>query len=195
MTDLIRAALERLMGLRQYTGARAVLAHPAPPAEADVTHEELPPRVGHILRLAEIIRGVDGNHDKGAAALAEAILSHPDICSTGLAAPEPPAEGELVEELRGLADYFSGEGYSATWINLLTDAADLLAQRHPAPVPVSERLPGNALCWWYEPDEDDDGSGYGGSWTLLRICGAVSCYTHWLPATALPLPTTEATND
>ncbi len=37
----------------------------------------LPPRVGHILRLAEIIREVDGNHDKGAAALAEAILSHP----------------------------------------------------------------------------------------------------------------------
>ena len=30
-----------------------------------------------ILHLAEIIRNVDGNHDKGAAALAEAILSHP----------------------------------------------------------------------------------------------------------------------
>jgi len=39
--------------------------------------DELPPRVGHILRLADIIREVDGNHDKGAAALAEAILSHP----------------------------------------------------------------------------------------------------------------------
>jgi hypothetical protein len=56
-----------------------------------VTHEELPPRVGHILRLAEIIREVDGNHDKGAAALAEAILSHSDICSTGLAAPSNPS--------------------------------------------------------------------------------------------------------
>lgn len=59
------------------------------------------------------------------------------------------------------------------------------------PVPVSERLPGDALCWWYEPDEDDDGSGYGGSWTLLRIRGAVSRYTHWLPANALPLPAGE----
>jgi hypothetical protein len=39
---------------------------------------DLPPRVGYVLRLAEIIREVDGNHDKGAAALAEAILDHPD---------------------------------------------------------------------------------------------------------------------
>ena len=40
--------------------------------------EKLPPKVGHILRLAEIIRNVDGSHKLGAAALAEAILSHPD---------------------------------------------------------------------------------------------------------------------
>jgi hypothetical protein len=51
--------------------------------------EPLPPRVGHILRLAEIIREVDGNHDKGAAALAEAILSHPGIAE--LLHGEPPA--------------------------------------------------------------------------------------------------------
>lgn len=37
------------------------------------------PDVDPILRLAEIIREVDGNHDKGAAALAEAILSHRDF--------------------------------------------------------------------------------------------------------------------
>jgi len=48
-------------------GARAALSEP------------LPPRVGHVLRLAEIIRELDGNHDKGADALAEAILSHPGI--------------------------------------------------------------------------------------------------------------------
>lgn len=59
----------------------------------------------------------------------------------------------------------------------------------PQPVPVSERLPGDQLCWWYEPDEDDDGTGYGGNWTLLRIRGCVSYCTHWLPAHALPLPT------
>ena len=64
----IRADIER---------ARALLAVPEP---GEV------PRIGHILRLAEIIREVDGRHDKGAAALAEAILSHPGICSAGLAA-------------------------------------------------------------------------------------------------------------
>ena len=32
----------------------------------------------HILKLAAIIREVDGNNELGAAALAEAILSHPD---------------------------------------------------------------------------------------------------------------------
>jgi hypothetical protein len=55
----------------------------------------------------------------------------------------------------------------------------------PQPVPVSERLPGDELCWWYELDEDD---GYGGMWTLLRIRGGTTCYTHWLPAHALPQP-------
>jgi hypothetical protein len=39
----------------------------------------IPPRAGHILRLAAIIREVDGNNSLGAAALAEAILAHPLI--------------------------------------------------------------------------------------------------------------------
>ena len=55
----------------------------------------------------------------------------------------------------------------------------------PQPVTVSERLPGDELCWWYEPDEDD---GYGGMWTLLRIRGGTARYSHWLPAHALPQP-------
>ena len=37
---------------------------------------KLPPKVGHILKLADIIREVDGSNSLGAAALAEAILSH-----------------------------------------------------------------------------------------------------------------------
>jgi hypothetical protein len=40
---------------------------------------KLPPKVGHILKLAEIIREVDGWHSLGAAALAEAILSHHNV--------------------------------------------------------------------------------------------------------------------
>jgi hypothetical protein len=72
--------------------ARADLAQPEPAG--------LPPRVGHILRLAEIIREVDGNHDKGAAALAEAILSHPGSrWQSSLAQPEPvgPTDEEIEE--------------------------------------------------------------------------------------------------
>ena len=66
--------------------ARAVLARWGRPAATPVPESGEVPRIGHILRLAEIIREVDGRHDKGAAALAEAILSHPGICSAGLAA-------------------------------------------------------------------------------------------------------------
>lgn len=74
--------------------ARAALA-----AEP-VADEAMPPRVGHILRLAEIIREVDGNHDKGAAALAEAILSHPRVRSAGLAAePVVASAGPTDDEL------------------------------------------------------------------------------------------------
>lgn len=40
---------------------------------------KLLPKVGHILRLAEIIREVDGSHSLGATALAEAILSHHNV--------------------------------------------------------------------------------------------------------------------
>jgi hypothetical protein len=58
------------------------------------------PEVDDILRLAAIIRRVDGNHDKGAAALAEAILSHPDS-RWQHAQPEPqgpqgPTDAELI---------------------------------------------------------------------------------------------------
>jgi hypothetical protein len=53
------------------------------------------------------------------------------------------------------------------------------------PVSVSERLPGAQLCWWFEADED---GGYGSNWTLLRIRGSATGYTHWLPHHALPVP-------
>jgi hypothetical protein len=55
----------------------------------------LPPRVGHILRLAEIIREVDGNHDLGAAALAEAILAHPGFSGCHDGSVASAAQGVL----------------------------------------------------------------------------------------------------
>ena len=54
------------------------------------------PRVDHILRLAEIIREVNGGNRLGAAALAEAILAHPGFagCHDGADASPAPQAGE-----------------------------------------------------------------------------------------------------
>lgn len=64
------------------------------------------PKVGHVLRLAEIIREVDGNHSLGASALAEAILSHPQIGMVFLVAPQCIP---TVEQLYDLAAEHGGE--------------------------------------------------------------------------------------
>jgi hypothetical protein len=106
-------------------------------------------------------------------------------------APEPGEVGKLVEWLWSMRE-LAGE-HNPEEQRRYDRAATLLQQQAaPAPVAVpvavSERLPGDALSWWYEPDEDDDPTGYGGNWTLLRIRGNVSVYTHWLPAHAIPLP-------
>lgn len=45
------------------------------------------PRIGHILRLAEIIREVDGGNQLGAAALAEAISAHPGFSGCHFTSP------------------------------------------------------------------------------------------------------------
>jgi hypothetical protein len=72
------------------------------PRAAAAASPGLPPRVGRILRLAEIIREVDGKHDLGAAALAEAILAHPGFsgCHDGPAASA--AQGEVDELVAAL---------------------------------------------------------------------------------------------
>lgn len=60
-------------------------------------------------------------------------------------------------------------------------------QRYPAPVPVSERLPGTEDCldegwaWFFSPR-------VGWRQAVLPVSAA---YTHWLPAHALPLPSME----
>ncbi len=76
----------------------AALAQPAPQGPM--------PEVDDILRLAAIIRRVDGNHDKGAAALAEAILRHPDS-RWQHAQPEP--QGPTVMQILALSDEIEAE--------------------------------------------------------------------------------------
>ena len=104
--------------------ARALLAQPEP--------EGPMPEVDDILRLAAIIRRVDGNHDKGAAALAEAILSHPDS-RWQHAQPEP--QGPTDEELWGLYDEIGGAPEDSAWCANYARAA-LARWGRPAIEPV-----------------------------------------------------------
>ncbi len=108
--------------------------------------------------------------------------------------PAPPAAGEVGEfitQLKSYAEY-------GTPIRLIpfvvARAADLLSQRHPTPVPVSERLPGSedcdgeGRCWLFSKVEKE--------WRLLDVRNPgvphlKYCFSHWLPATALPLPAGE----
>jgi hypothetical protein len=70
----------------------AALAQPEPQGPTD--------EVDHILKLAAIIREVDGGNKLGAASLAEAILSHRDNC-WGRPAIEPVP---VAERLPGQED-------------------------------------------------------------------------------------------
>ena len=111
------------------------------------------------------------------------------------AQPAPPAEGEvaeLVEWLReneamayAISDTAEERRYART--------AELLAQRHPAPVPVSERpwerdgwCDAEGRCWMGDPG----GQGFIPSWRFCRPEDAPSM-TASLPAHALPLPAGE----
>ena len=129
------------------------------------------------------------------------------MCRLRAALAQPVAEGPTDDKLMDIARatdlvYYMGEdcGFASPYMEGTDITAEVLAYArtvlarwgHPTPQPVavSERLPGDELCWWFEPDEDD---GYGGMWTLLRIRGGTTRYTHWLPANALPTP--GATNE
>ena len=99
-----------------------------------------------------------------------------------------PAEiGYLLFELRAQSELQRVKGYG-TGADALTRTAELL-ERHaaPVPVPVAERLPGR---------EDCDEEGYcwrwnliAGSWTRQPVSRRwYEFESHWLPASALPLP-------
>jgi hypothetical protein len=112
--------------------ARTALAQPEP--------EGVPPRVGHILRLAEIIREVDGNHDKGAAALAEAILSHPGSRWSPAIEPVPVAEGLPGPEdcdAEGICWWYDSPG-GGWYMDALQGNYSHWRPQHALPVPGAE---------------------------------------------------------
>jgi hypothetical protein len=184
----------RLMAALAATAA--ALAQPEP--------ERLPPRVGHILRLAEIIREVDGNHDKGAAALAEAILSHPGSRWSPTIEPEGVGDEDIPQWSEGVC----GDGAAILRDGVMMPIEEVVASLNRAeiltrwgrpttePVPVAERLPepedcdAEGRCWWLTLAVADGGrGGYSTFWELTTFKAAMRCASHWLPHHALPLPT------
>jgi hypothetical protein len=180
----------------------------------------LPPRVGHILRLAEIIREVDGNHDKGAAALAEAILSHPDSRWQPREAQPGPVgpctEQEAIEAYDSAYRKSTGiehAGFGAVGCTEHHRAgirAVLARYGRPAitPIPVSERLPeagemnDDNEVWIEEPAFDyplGDTGDYDiepGKWVLRRIIPFdMRNNRRWLPVNALPLPISQQNSE
>jgi hypothetical protein len=129
---------------------------------------------------------------------AVAILRRPARWGSPAAAPVPEPG-----EVAGIAEWLNKRGQMADlgtrdWY---FRAATLLQQQDaPAPVtvpvPVSERLPGpedcddQGRCWMFGKVEGD--------WRLIsRIDPGIPklryCFSHWLPANALPLPAPEET--
>ena len=111
-----------------------------------------------------------------------------------------PAEGEVAELVAWIRhDCQSGDLHPYWRVQQrLSRAADLLSQRHPAPVPVSERLPGpedcdaEGRCWWFNPGEPAMSNPHiaTSSWRLCRMLNGKPMGTNWLPVIALPLPAT-----
>ena len=181
--------------------ARAALAQPEPLGAT--------PEVDDILRLAAIIRRVDGNHDKGAAALAEAILGHPDS-RWQHAQPEPqgpdPVDYRRWHEAHS-EDCSTWSEQPTTPLTLRTTVEALAWANYclarwgrPAiePVPVAERpweregwCDADGRCWFGAPP---DGAADAG-WILRKPSERLSHQTASLPHHALPVPQQEATHD
>ena len=118
------------------------------------------------------------------------------------AQPDPPAEGEVAELVEWLKEN-EAMAYAISDIaeeRRYARTAALLAQRHPAPVPVSERLPGpkdcvrrheDDWCWGQERSLLTGEAAF--RWRLMRVSALVDEAANWLPAHALPLPTEDRT--
>lgn len=108
----------------------------------------------------------------------------------GRPAPATAGEvGELADFVRGCADDYESHGRCR-----LIRAADLLErQAAPQPIPVSERLPGPEDCdaegriWIHMPD-----IGTAPSWRLVDPREIGPYHSHWLPAHALPVPSSRS---
>lgn len=112
----------------------ALAAEPPAPAEPDTDA---------VLSLAAIIRRVDGSNSLGAAALAEAILSHPGVAFSVL----PPASGPTTDDIWELCedhefhlgDGFDGEASAEIMLQIIRVALTRWGRPAPAPAADGER--------------------------------------------------------
>jgi hypothetical protein len=113
-------------------------------------------------------------------------------------APVQAADGEVAELVAWLRDLGAKKGgcFDVSTFCANLDRAATLLQHHqpPQPVPVSERLPGpedcdaEGRCWLCGKVEGD--------WRLLNpkksgVPQLKYCFSHWLPAHAIPIPRSE----
>ena len=119
------------------------------------------------------------------AAAARALLAQPEH--------QPPVAGEVAAALIELRSTVMGLDQMKMYVaaQRVKRAADLLQHQHPQPVAVSERLPGQedcdeqGRCWMFGNIEGD--------WRLISATNSglpklKYCFSHWLPANALPNP-------
>lgn len=193
--------------------ARAALAAPAPVVVAPSDEEimGLMPSQMHedLAAAARALAEQAGRRSRRAKGMMRIILNRHavDLARAVLArfggttpAPVPvPCDEERAElaawlRLKGQGAWPCPDGFSAAaqaeeyeFMSRLTRAADLLergATPAPVPVPVGERLPGaedcdaEGLCWVW------NFTAY--TWGLFRL--DLTAHSHWLPASALPLP-------
>lgn len=194
--------------------ARTALAQPAPPAEGDVTDAELNAmwncsgiadeygnHTGNIFEFARAAIALDRTRrapvlkEKGICPACEGSPTAANnpcaVCGCSAAPPAEGEVGELVEWLRQTGDLIQPSHLAEH--QRYKRAADLLSQRHSAPVPVAERSPepedcdGEGRCWWWNPPTYLAGTG----WWEFEPYEWIEDATHWLPAHALPLPAGE----
>lgn len=146
---------------------------------------------------AELADALDHNRQ---CLMDDRSLTHPlaDRARAALAQPEPEVVGPTRDELWELWLRLDRElpdrpaAVAEFWEHAQIDACARWGH-HPKPVPVNERLPGpedcdaEGRCWWFAAETEVDF----GAWTFgtPEACtGDNWGHTHWLPATALPLP-------
>ena len=149
-------------------------------------------------RLAAIIREVDGGHSLGAAALAEAILGHPDICLPPEEKPAPPPASPDDGDFEDLCCEYGFQTEDAeSQETLFQMFRDVLARwgTTPTPIPIAERLPEEVdcdtegRCWWYMAPHVVGIFRKSPTWCLgKRVSEDFGVWTHWCASHALPLP-------